>query len=86
MEFVVALLLKLAQDPGVTLSEAASETYYATLQVGGGRRQRAERASTLLGWASTLLGWAGAPGERTGALAVFNVHMAGARSAMHVRE
>lgn len=32
MEFLVALLQKLAEDRSITLSEAASQTYYATLQ------------------------------------------------------
>lgn len=32
MEFVVALLLKLSQDRDISLSAAASESYYATLQ------------------------------------------------------
>ena len=31
MEFLVALLLRLCTDPGVTLSTAASEVYTATL-------------------------------------------------------
>jgi Ca2+:H+ antiporter len=32
MEFIVALLRRLHTDRSVTLSEAASETYYSTLQ------------------------------------------------------
>ncbi|GAB4818195.1 hypothetical protein N2152v2_005241 [Parachlorella kessleri] len=32
MEFVVALLVKLAEDKGMSVSTAASESYYATLQ------------------------------------------------------
>jgi hypothetical protein len=32
MEFIVALLERLESDRAATLSEAASETYYATLQ------------------------------------------------------
>ena len=32
MEFVVALLLKLADDKTLSVSTAASEAYYATLQ------------------------------------------------------
>lgn len=36
MEFIVALLERLHTDRQVSLSAAASETYYATLQVGAG--------------------------------------------------
>lgn len=37
MEFIVALLERLHADRAVSLSTAASETYYATLQVGDTR-------------------------------------------------
>lgn len=48
MEFVVALLQRLAEDQQVSLSEAASETYYATLQVTQGCSHCVELHGTRL--------------------------------------